>query len=78
MIETCTSTESHSPVERDERWVTKQELADHLGVSRRWIELQQRVGLPYLHMGGINRYSIIEVKEWLREKYTATADTRSA
>lgn len=52
-----------------ERWIPKQQLADHLAVSGRWIELQQRRGLPYLRMGGINRYRISEVEAWLREHY---------
>jgi len=38
-----------------EPWLTKPQLAEHLAVSDRWIELQQRVGLPYLRMGGLNR-----------------------
>lgn len=52
-----------------ERWVTKKHLAAHLGVTPRWIEQQQRLGLPHLHMGGINRYRISEVEVWLRDRY---------
>lgn len=52
-----------------EPWVTKQQLADHLLVTRRWVELQQHAGLPYLRMGGLNRYRISEVESWLRERY---------
>lgn len=54
-------------------WVTKRQLADRLQVSRRWIELQQRLGLPYLRMGGMNRYIVSEVEAWLREHYASTA-----
>ncbi len=50
-------------------WVTKQRLADHLGVTRRWIESQQQLGLPHLHTGGMNRYRISEIEAWLRERY---------
>ena len=57
-----------------EPWVTKRALATHLGVSDRWIELQQRVGLPYLRMGAINRYSISEVEAWLRSHYGVPVD----
>lgn len=49
-----------------ERWVTKQQLADHFGVTTRWIERQQRLGFPYLRMGGMNRYCVSEVEAWLR------------
>lgn len=54
-----------------EPWVTKRRLAKHLEVTTRWIEMQQRLGLPHLHMGGMNRYRISEVEAWLRECYGA-------
>jgi hypothetical protein len=38
-----------------EPWITKQRLAEHLSVTTRWIELQQRRGLPYIHTPGLNR-----------------------
>ncbi|MHB8243267.1 MAG: hypothetical protein ACYDHN_14915 [Solirubrobacteraceae bacterium] len=53
----------------NEPWVTKQQLADHLLVTRRWVELQQHAGLPYLRMCGLNRYRLSEVEAWLRERY---------
>jgi hypothetical protein len=56
-----------------EPWLTKRQLAGHLAVSGRWIELQQRRGLPYLCMGGINRYRISHVEAWLREHYGSPA-----
>lgn len=56
-----------------EPWVTKQQLADHLSVTRRWIELQQPRGLPYLSTGGMNRYRISEVEAWLRRHYGSPA-----
>jgi hypothetical protein len=57
-----------------EPWVTKRQLADHLGVTPRWIELQQHLGLPHLRMGGINRYRISEVETWLHERYASTTE----
>jgi len=39
----------HEPSEQPERWVTKQQLADHPAVTRRWIESQQQVGPPPAH-----------------------------
>jgi hypothetical protein len=60
-------------IEEREHWVTKQQLADHLQVTRRWIELQQHHGLPYMRMGGMNRYIVSEVEAWLRERYSTTA-----
>jgi hypothetical protein len=56
-------------VQPREQPVTKQELAAHLKVTPRWIESQQPLGLPHLHMLGMNRYFISEVEAWLRERY---------
>jgi hypothetical protein len=55
-----------------EPWLTKQQIAEHLAVSKRWIELQQPRGLPYLCMGGLNRYPISEVEAWIREHYDSS------
>jgi hypothetical protein len=63
----------YEPSEQPERWVTRQQLADHLAVTRRWIESQQQVGLPHLHTGGMNRYRISEVETWLQERYGSHA-----
>lgn len=65
-------------IETRERWVTKQQLADHLQVTRRWIELQQRYGLPHLRMAGMNRYIVSEVEAWLRERYASTKGAEDA
>ena len=65
-VDGCQASERHH---EPERWVTKQLLAEHLLVTTRWIESQQQVGLPYLRLGSINRYSITDVEAWLRERY---------
>lgn len=57
-----------------ERWVTKRQLADHLSVTPRWIELQQPLGLPRLSTGGMFRYRISEVEAWLRERYGSPSE----
>jgi hypothetical protein len=49
----------------EEPWVTKRQLADHLQVTPRWIELQHPQGLPHLRRGGIVRYRISDVEAWL-------------
>ena len=61
---------ARSPADENERWITKQQLAEHLLVTPRWIELQQHVGLPCLRMGGLVRYRISEVEAWLRPRYS--------
>jgi hypothetical protein len=55
-------------------WVTKRQLADHLSVTPRWIELQQPLGLPHLSTGGINRYRISEVETWLHKRYGSPSE----
>jgi hypothetical protein len=70
LIDIDTSARSHPHVEENERWITKQQLAEHLLVTPRWIELQQHVGLPHLRMGGLVRYHISEVEAWLRKRHT--------
>jgi hypothetical protein len=60
-----------------EPWVTKQQLADHLSVTPRWIELQQPLGLPRLSTGGMSRYRISEVEAWLHERYGSPANPPS-
>jgi hypothetical protein len=54
-----------------EPWISKQRLAEHLSVTPRWIEQQQRLGLPCLHTPGMNRYRISEVEVWLRQQYSS-------
>ncbi len=73
---TTTSTTSLGPrhaaggpapgVGRREGWVTKRELASHLHVALRWIEMQHHNGLPHVRRGGVVRYRISEVERWLR------------
>jgi hypothetical protein len=57
-----------APVERKD-WITKRELAAHLKMTTRWIEIQQRLGMPFLPCGTANRYRIHEVEAWIREYY---------
>jgi hypothetical protein len=52
-------------------WVTKREIADYFGVTPRFIELQQHLGLPVLRMGAVNRYRPSEVEAWVRDTYPA-------
>ena len=61
-----------------ERWITKRELAEHLRVTPRFIELQQRLGLPVLRMGALNRYRVSEVEAWLRGYYNSPGNRESA
>lgn len=48
-----------------ERFVTKRELAEHLGMSTRWVELQVKAGLPHARFGAAVRFKISEAEDWL-------------
>jgi hypothetical protein len=52
-----------------EPWITEQRPAEHLSVTPRWIEFQQRLGLPCVRTPGLNRCRISEVEAWLRQEY---------
>jgi excisionase family DNA binding protein len=56
-----------------EPWCTKQELADHLGFSVRWVELRVREGMPAQRMGRRLRFQISAVEAWLDERQAGPA-----
>jgi phage terminase Nu1 subunit (DNA packaging protein) len=49
--------------------VTKQQLAERLDRSKRWIELRQREGLPVADTDRFGRklYRVVDVERWLHE-----------
>lgn len=51
-----------------EPWLSKAQLAAHLGRSTRWVELKAHEGLPSLMIGGRRAYRVSEVEAWLRER----------
>lgn len=55
-----------------EPWHTKQELADHLGFSVRWVELRVRDGMPARRMGNRLRFQIGAVEVWLDKQANGT------
>lgn len=54
---------------RKEHWVTKKELAAHLGFSTRWIEHRLRDGLPHARFGSQARFKISVVESWLQNEW---------
>jgi hypothetical protein len=56
-----------------EPWCTKQELAEHLGFSVRWVELRVREGLPARRMGQRLRFQVSVVEAWLAEQESGPA-----
>jgi excisionase family DNA binding protein len=49
-----------------EPWITKQELAERLGMSQRWIEKQIHKGMPSQRLGNRPRFKASAVEAWLR------------
>jgi len=48
-----------------EPWLTKKQVAAHLGFSTRWVELRIRDGLPSKLIGGQRRFRLSEVEMWI-------------
>jgi hypothetical protein len=51
-----------------EPWLSKQQLAGHLGFSVRWIELRVRDGMPCERFRGRLRFRVSDVETWLKEQ----------
>lgn len=51
-----------------EPWLTKQQLAERLHVSVRWIDLRRTEGLPCSKWAGVVRFRLSEVERWLEER----------
>lgn len=50
----------------DEPWLSKQEVAEHLGFSIRWVELRVQEGMPCERFGARLRFQRTPVEAWLR------------
>jgi len=49
--------------------MSKQQLAEYLGFSKRWVELKVREGMPCHRWGGKQlRFRASEVEAWLEER----------
>lgn len=51
-----------------ERWLTCQDLADHLGFSTKWVQRRIKEGMPHTRMGGRLRFKASLVEAWLHER----------
>ena len=49
-----------------EPWLTKQQMAAHLGFSVRWLEYRVAAGIPHDRFGGRVRFQRSAVELWLR------------
>jgi len=53
-----------------EPFITKDQLAQHLGFSTRWVELRLKEGLPHYRVGGRVRFQRSQAMKWLIERGT--------
>jgi predicted DNA-binding transcriptional regulator AlpA len=51
-----------------EPWLSKRQLAHHLGFSTRWVELKVREGMPSHRWANRLRFRVSEVEAWLEER----------
>lgn len=55
-----------------EPWVSKAQLATHLGASLRWIDYRISEGMPCERFVGLVRFKISEAEAWLRAEETVS------
>jgi predicted DNA-binding transcriptional regulator AlpA len=52
-----------------EPWLSKRQVAEHLGFSVRWVELRVREGMPHQRWGSNRlRFRVSDVETWLEER----------
>lgn len=55
-----------------EPFITKAELANHMGFSVRWVERRVREGMPHHRVGGRLRFQRSQAVAWLMEHEEAS------
>jgi excisionase family DNA binding protein len=55
-----------------EPWMTKQQLANHLGMSIRWVEMRVRDGMPMMRFGSRPRFRASQVEDWISKQAKGT------
>jgi hypothetical protein len=53
------------PVVAPEAWLSKRDIAAHLGFSVRWVEYRVADGMPHKVLGGRLRFQRSAVEQWL-------------
>ncbi len=64
---------------KPDRWVSVDEIADHLGIKRdtvyKWIT---RKSLPAHKVGSLWKFQLVEVDDWVRSGGAARSEPRKA
>lgn len=55
-------------IDWSEPFVTKSELAAHMGFSIRWVERRVKEGMPHFRVGGRLRFQKSQALAWLMEQ----------
>lgn len=66
------STNAVSVVYQFEPWMSKQQLANHLSMSVRWIEMCVREGMPMMRFGNRPRFKASQVEDWISKQAKGT------
>jgi hypothetical protein len=64
--------------DREERWLSQMELAQHFGCSVRTVLTWQKQGMPHITVGSHPRYRASEVEAWLNGRNGAAPRKRPA
>lgn len=51
-----------------EPWLTKRQVAEHLGVSPRWLDARIAEGLPRRELAGASKLRVSDVERWLAKQ----------
>jgi hypothetical protein len=51
-----------------ESWLSKRDIAAHLGFSVRWVEYRVGEGMPHKVLGGRLRFQRSTVESWLEQR----------
>jgi hypothetical protein len=56
-----------APTPEPENYRDKTGIAEHFGMSVRWVEHRMQDGMPHSHVDGRARFRLSEVDRWMRE-----------
>jgi excisionase family DNA binding protein len=51
-----------------EPWLDTRQIAEHLGMGVRWVQLRTAEGMPSQKFGRARRFRVSEVERWLTDR----------
>ncbi|WP_414699044.1 helix-turn-helix domain-containing protein [Oligoflexus sp.] len=52
-----------------DNWITKKDLAAHIGMSVSFVNKYMKDGLPFRRRGRSVRFRVLDVEEWLQRRF---------